>query len=484
MGATAAADMLGSAVFPDVQSGSYYDAAVGRLYGAGVIKGAGDGKYHPEQFVTRAEIAVMLDRALYGEASAGVSVRRRTAASSSPAAAVAQSSSSVAAPAASSSSSSSSTSVSSVANVGAAGGFKFVSDHTAFPESASNVSFSIQRYGGTAGAVSVRYTTADGTAKAGTRYNQSTGVVSFADGETTKVVALKFINNEVAEPNETFTVTLSDPTGGAVVGTPGAVTVTILDNDGGGGNSTTPVGSASSSAAGGGTTSTAAGGSITFSAWAYAVDESTGTATVTVLRKGTSTAAVTVDYAMTSGTAEPGLQYTNTQGTLSFAAGETAKTFTVPVLDNTSIDGNKSATLRLTNATGGAAIDAPSSVTITFVDNEAISSGTGSIAFSTDAFSVAETGGSALITVLRRGSYTGSATVNYATNDSTATAGSDYVSTAGILTFAPNESSKSFTVTITKDTLTESEEKVNLTLRSPSGAQLGTTTDAVLKITE
>jgi hypothetical protein len=52
---TAAADMLGSAVFPDVQLGAYYDGAIGRLYGAGVVKGGPDGKFHPGDFVTRAD---------------------------------------------------------------------------------------------------------------------------------------------------------------------------------------------------------------------------------------------------------------------------------------------------------------------------------------------------------------------------------------------------------------------------------------------
>ena len=60
----AAADVLGSSVFPDVQPGSYYDAAVGRLYSAGIIKGSTDGKFHPGEYLTRAEIAVILDRAI------------------------------------------------------------------------------------------------------------------------------------------------------------------------------------------------------------------------------------------------------------------------------------------------------------------------------------------------------------------------------------------------------------------------------------
>lgn len=468
-----AADMLGSSVFPDVQSGTYFDAAIGRLYGQGIIKGAGDGNFHPADYVTRADVAVMLDRALNGGT---ISVRSSSSRSSSSEESSSSSSSSV-------SSSASSASVSSVANVGVAGAFRFASEKIAFPESATNVSMSVQRYGGAKGSATVRYTTSDGTAKAGTRYNQASGVVAFADGETSKVITLKFINNLIAEPNETFNVTLSEATGGAVVGTPSVVVVTVLDNDGGGGNST--AGSSSSSVSGG-SASSAAGGNISFSAWGYAVDENAGSIAITVVRKGNTSAAVNVNYATSAGTANSGVQYTDTQGTLSFASGETSKTFSVQVMDNSSIDGNKTANLKLSNVTGGAVLDTPNNVPLTIVDSEANpTTGTGTVAFSAESYSVGEKDGSATITVLRRSSFTGTVTVTYSTSDSTAVSGSDYTSTSGTLSFGPGESSKIFTVPVLKDTMTEGEEKLNLNLGTITGnATLGVIPNALLKIND
>ncbi|NOS67503.1 MAG: hypothetical protein HOO67_04035 [Candidatus Peribacteraceae bacterium] len=458
-----AADMLGSTVFPDVQQGAYFDAPIGRLYSEGIIKGAGDGRFHPADFVTRADVAVMLDRALFGGGTTASSVSRRSSSSRT------------------SSSSSTSSSISSVANVGEAGAFRFSVDKVSFPEGASNVSLSVQRYGGAKGNALVTYKTANGTAESGKRYNEATGQVAFGDGQTSKVVSLTLVNNLIADPNQTFTVTLSEPTGGAVIGTPSVVTITVLDNDGGGGNSTNS--SSSSSAASGSAGSSAAGGNITLSAWAYALDEGGGSLPVTVLRKGSSSSAVTVGYSTTQGTATAGINYTETNGTLSFAAGETSKSFSIPFINNNTIEGNKNFTLKLASVTGGASLDTPNSVQVTVVDDEAIASGTGTVLFSSDTYTHSQSaGGSALVTVYRRGGYGGTVTVTYATSDSTAIANADYTSTSGTLTFAPGESNKTFSVPIIAGKFVGSK-RINLTLGTITGpAILGSQPTAALNI--
>ena len=66
-----------------------------------------------------------------------------------------------------------------------------------------------------------------------------------------------------------------------------------------------------------------------------------------------SSATVTVDYATSDGTATAGSDYTATSGTLTFAAGDTAKTVSVPVLDDGIDEGEETFTLTLSNASGG-----------------------------------------------------------------------------------------------------------------------------------
>ena len=72
---------------------------------------------------------------------------------------------------------------------------------------------------------------------------------------------------------------------------------------------------------------------------------------VTLSRASAST--VTVDYATSDGSATAGQDYTSVSGTLTFTAGETAKTVSAPVLDDAHDDGGETLTLTLSNPSGG-----------------------------------------------------------------------------------------------------------------------------------
>jgi hypothetical protein len=63
-------------------------------------------------------------------------------------------------------------------------------------------------------------------------------------------------------------------------------------------------------------------------------------------------------------------------------------------------------------------------------------------------------------------------TVQYATANGTAAAGSDYVAAAGTLTFAPGETRKTVVVTVVRDTAAEANETLSLTLSGPTNAAL------------
>jgi Calx-beta domain/Domain of unknown function (DUF4394) len=80
-------------------------------------------------------------------------------------------------------------------------------------------------------ATTVSYATADGSAKAGQDYAAASGTVTFQPGETVKLVSIPLVDNRRSEPSETFTVTLSNPTGGVALGSPRTATVTINDDD-------------------------------------------------------------------------------------------------------------------------------------------------------------------------------------------------------------------------------------------------------------
>ena len=81
-----------------------------------------------------------------------------------------------------------------------------------------------------------------------------------------------------------------------------------------------------------------------------------------------SSGTVTVDYATADGTATAGSDYTATSGTLSFAAGETQKSVSVPVLDDAHDEGSETLTLTLSNPSGAYLADGSATGTINNTD--------------------------------------------------------------------------------------------------------------------
>jgi hypothetical protein len=98
-------------------------------------------------------------------------------------------------------------------------------------ESGGSVTVTVTRSGGSASGVTVDYATSNGTATAGLDYTATNGTLSFAAGQTSRTFTVSIANDGTPEANETILLTLSNPAGGAVLGTRSSATVTITDND-------------------------------------------------------------------------------------------------------------------------------------------------------------------------------------------------------------------------------------------------------------
>jgi hypothetical protein len=91
------------------------------------------------------------------------------------------------------------------------------------------------------------------------------------------------------------------------------------------------------------------------------------------------------------------------------------------------------------------------------------------VSFSAPLYAVVEQPGSATITVTRSGFTNTAVTVQYATLNDTASAGTDYTTAAGTLSFAANETSKTFQVPIKNDNFPEEDEFLDLVLFNVTG---------------
>jgi hypothetical protein len=157
------------------------------------------------------------------------------------------------------------------------------------------------------------------------------------------------------------------------------------------------------------------------------------------------TAPATVDYATSNGSAIAGTDYTAGSGTLTFPAGTTSETISIPVTVNTTAPtGSKVFTLTLSNASSNANIVA-ASATGTIVEG-ALSSV--QLTVTAPAPAVGNAGGNLVFTVVLNQAATSAVTVNYATSDGTAIAGTDYTAESGTLTFPAGTTTQTVTVPV------------------------------------
>jgi hypothetical protein len=210
------------------------------------------------------------------------------------------------------------------------------------------------------------------------------------------------------------------------------------------------------------------GGSIVFSSATYNAGEGSGTVTITVNRAGGSFGTTKVDYATSNGTAIAGSDYTASSGTLTFANGETTKTFTVPILEDALNEAPETVNLTLSNAQGSGDIGAQSTATLTINDNDPPPS------LSINDVSVTEGNSgtvNAVFTVTLSAISGQTVTVNYQTANGTATAPSDYTAIPStLLTFASGETTKTITVSVKGDTLAEIDETFFINLSGSTNA--------------
>jgi len=190
----------------------------------------------------------------------------------------------------------------------------------------------------------------------------------------------------------------------------------------------------------------------------------TSIATFTVTRTG-GNAAFDLTYATADGTATAGSDYVaQPTGTVSFAAGDLTKTISVTINGDTIVEPDETFFVNLLGATNNGTI--VKSQGIGTITNDDTAGGVGNISISDVTITEGNSGTKvATFTV----SHTGSAafSVNYATANSTATAGTsgDYLAASGTLNFTDGTSTQTVSVTIRGDTVYEPNETffVNLT---------------------
>lgn len=311
-------------------------------------------------------------------------------------------------------------------------------------ENAGQIQFNVTLSGSTASSASVSYALSNGTASAGSDYTNSSGTLTFAGGTTTLPVLVSINDDGVDESNETFTLILSSPNNASIAD--GSATATIIDNDDPAALPTISIADASTSEGNSGSKN------LQF----------------IVSLSSSSASNVTVSYSTANGSASAGSDYTSRSGTLTFTAGSTSQSISVPILGDTVSEGAEQFNLNLSGPSGASLGDGTAVGTIQDDDGASSLSVTGG---SRNEGTGANSGFNFVVALSPVSSST--VTVAYATQAGTASAGSDFVSASGTLSFAPGESSKNVSVQIVGDSTDEPNESFSLALSSPTNASIG-----------
>jgi ribosomal protein L35AE/L33A len=115
----------------------------------------------------------------------------------------------------------------SIVNDDSNGKLQFSSATFSATEDSGGVVVTVNRVEGATGVVTVDFETSNGTATSGSDYAATAGKLTFNQGETSKSFFITFVSDSVFEGDETLNITLSNPSGGAVLGTPVSAVLTI-----------------------------------------------------------------------------------------------------------------------------------------------------------------------------------------------------------------------------------------------------------------
>jgi uncharacterized delta-60 repeat protein len=306
--------------------------------------------------------------------------------------------------------------------------------------------FLVNRTGDMRGPLTLNYTITPISATAGSDYAATSGSVQWtADQGGFKEFTVPIVNDSLAESSEDFRVSVADPNG---VAAPMFVETTIVDNDN--------VGPAT----------------IAFAANAVFVNESAGTATLTVYRLGDATQALSVPWSIATGSAGENTDFVPSSGTLTWNAGQSgSKTISIPLVNDSTYEALE---------VFSAGLDAPVGVTVAgtpyatiYIEDDDGTPSQPVFSIGPD-MTVNESAGTISIPVTLTGTPDKYVGVNFnGTHESTN--GNDASIGGGTLIWPPGESgTRMITVPIFNDSRDELDETFSMSISRPSdGGSLG-----------
>lgn len=309
----------------------------------------------------------------------------------------------------------------------------------------SSLTFMVERVGQTNNSASVAFSTQNGSAVAGADFAATQGTLSFAPGEAFKTVTVALHTDLVSDPDETFSLSLSNPQG-AVLGVPASTTARILENS-------------------------PKIEMVTYYNYQFyegASNDQTNAAVafVQIQRSGYVFGQTwSVDYEIIPGSALPGQDFTGPlHGTVDFTIGNDFRSIQIPLVNDGRAEPIETFTVRLTSAVG-AVLTPNNQATVTILDDDRPAG------WATGEWRVSETSNSTEVEIRRNDNGPEPLSVSYEITGASASS-ADFAPAQGTLTFAPGERSRLLSVALIDDCRIEPDESVNLVIKNANGGDL------------
>jgi subtilisin family serine protease len=220
--------------------------------------------------------------------------------------------------------------------------FSFSASTYSVAESGSSAAITITRPFSVSDSTSVHFSASGGSATAGSDFTAVSETVTFAAGETQKTVYVPIANDTAIEANETVSLALSDPSTGSALASPSAATLTIVDDD----------------------------RAIAFDSSSFQVQEGEGSAEIAIVRTGLTSGTDSVSFATSNGTAKAGSDYTSVSKTVTFPAGESWETVSVPIKNDKIHEQKETVNLTLSSPSSEATLGSVRTAVLTITDND------------------------------------------------------------------------------------------------------------------
>jgi uncharacterized repeat protein (TIGR01451 family)/uncharacterized delta-60 repeat protein len=341
-------------------------------------------------------------------------------------------------------------------SIAGSGLFQFTAGNFQADETSTNAVLSVRRRGGTAGNMTVDFSTVGLTAVPGVNFSNVQTTLHFPVGETLQTVLVPVIDDFQITPDLVVSNYLSNPSPPSGFGLQSFAYLTILNDD----------------------------STVSFSKDSYSVqqDVASGAFFVDLVRQGSTRGSATVDFfTTTNGTAVAGVDYTTVSNTVTFLPGDTDVKVKIPILNNPLAKSDTTVTLQLSN-TFNLLLSVPSQATLIILSTN---NSPGQLLFSQTNYVVGEGDGFLYATVLRTNGHTGVVSVDFSTLTGSAVPGLKYVATNGSLTFNPEDTSKVIPVRILQEDQVEGNQTFSLLLsNATSGATLIGPTNVLVTIVD